>query len=85
MRKVSRDFSYKGFDDINPEVLRMLENMNARNKSSKIDEAYAQASAASSRKIALRNRNLKYSTKTEGVKKLSLSNYKAGEDNDCDY
>jgi len=51
--------SYKGFEDLNPEVLRMLEDMSQKKKSSigSINHGYAQAAATSNKgKISLSDR-----------------------------
>lgn len=54
LRKSGRS-SYRGMEDINPEVLRLLENMNGKAKpeTHHTDEAYAEAAAAGLKKIAL--------------------------------
>ena len=51
--------SYKGFEDLNPEVLRMLEDMSQKKKGnySSMNQGYAEAAATSSRpKISLSDR-----------------------------
>ncbi|MDR3587288.1 MAG: methyl-accepting chemotaxis protein [Desulfosporosinus sp.] len=51
--------SYKGFEDLNPEVLRMLEDMSQKKKGnySLMNQSYAEAAATSSRpKISLSDR-----------------------------
>ena len=51
--------SYKGFEDLNPEILRMLEDMSQKKKgdSSSLNQGYAEAAATSSKpKISLSDR-----------------------------
>jgi methyl-accepting chemotaxis protein len=45
--------SYKGMENINPEVLRMLEDMNDRQRQGFKSEAFEEAAVTSSKKIAL--------------------------------
>lgn len=58
LKREARYSSYKGLEDINPDVLRMLETMNKNKKfDENVDvEAYTEAAATSSRKIALSDR-----------------------------
>jgi methyl-accepting chemotaxis protein len=53
LKKAKRISSYRGMEDINPDVLRMLEDMNDRKKATPMSEAYEEAAASSSKKIAL--------------------------------
>ena len=45
--------SYKGLDQLNPDVLRMLEQMRDKKKGATVHEAYAEAASTSSKRIAL--------------------------------
>ena len=48
--------SYKGLDELSPEVLRLLEEMNFKKKPAVMNEAYAEAAATNTKKIALSDR-----------------------------
>lgn len=58
LKREARHSSYRGLEDINPEVLRMLETMSKNKKfDENVDsEAYAEASTTGSRKIMLSDR-----------------------------
>ena len=53
LKKAKRISSYRGMEDINPDVLRILEDMNDRKKAAPMSEAYEEAAASNSKKIAL--------------------------------
>jgi len=56
LKKSQSSSQYRGTEEINPDVLRMLENMNSRKKSSSLGEAYEEAAVTSTKKIALSDR-----------------------------
>lgn len=59
LKKTTGGSSYRGSDDLNPEVLRMLEEMSRKNKGnySSVNQGYAEAAATSSKpKISLSDR-----------------------------
>lgn len=52
LRKANRS-SYRGMEDLNPEVLKMLEDMNNKKRQGSKHDAFEEAAATSSKKIAL--------------------------------
>lgn len=56
LKKNNRLNSYQGMDQMNPEVLRMLDNMKKKTNYSLEDDVYAEVAATNSKKIALSDR-----------------------------
>ncbi|MDF2523259.1 MAG: methyl-accepting chemotaxis protein [Clostridiales bacterium] len=56
LRRGSKISSFKGMGDINPEVLKMLEQMSGRKMAFSEAEAFSESAASGSRKIALSDR-----------------------------
>jgi methyl-accepting chemotaxis protein len=53
LKKIRHSSSFRGMEDINPDVLRMLEEMSDKKRQASKTEAYEEAAITSSKKIAL--------------------------------